>query len=271
MSGWLRWRIPMGMIALFAVLILAVSPGRAQPLTLLGDNDYEPFSWQEDGQPKGIYVDILRRLLEEAELPQIELKMKSWKEGLEDVRAGRVFGLFPPYYWPEERPYMAPYSEQILEERVAVYCREGILYRKRPNWPQDYLALTIGNNVGYLSPGPAFFDAVKSGALNMVEVRDADEGLRLLVSDDLDCYVNSRLTILWGLRKLGDARIYNPLVHNITRGSFVAGQWGYIGFSKAWLAKHPEHLAVVETLNAAIRRLRESGETELLVDTFLTR
>jgi len=52
-----------------------------------------------------------------------------------------------------------------------VYCRQDILEKDRPNWPNDYFGLTIGNNAGFSAGGDNFLAAVKAGDIKVQETK----------------------------------------------------------------------------------------------------
>ena len=64
---------------------------------------------------------------------------------------------------------MTPYSEPVLEETVVVVCRDQVLKKSRPLWPDDYAGLVIGSNSGFQVVGEAFRMAVVQGKLNVGE------------------------------------------------------------------------------------------------------
>lgn len=68
-----------------------------EKVVLLGDDDYAPYSYVENGQFKGMYVELLNKaseLLKPAY--EVELKPRPWKRSLADLENGTAFALFPP-------------------------------------------------------------------------------------------------------------------------------------------------------------------------------
>lgn len=107
---------------LFASLCLMSTSLHAKPqrVTIFADDAYPPYSYVENGRAVGIYPEILRAadvLMTEFE---IELQPIPWRRGLKLLEAGRIFALLPPYYYPQRRPYIHPYSDPILDEEVVV-------------------------------------------------------------------------------------------------------------------------------------------------------
>ena len=63
----------------------------------------------------------------------VSIKMLPWKRSLRKIEAGKELAVFPPYYWPKKRPYIAPYSEPLLLEQVVAICHENVLKGGRHN------------------------------------------------------------------------------------------------------------------------------------------
>lgn len=250
--------------------LLAVPAAQAlTPVTILADDDYAPFSMKTlDGQPDGIYARILEEAFARLEGYDVQIKPVPWKRGLKDVRQGRALAIFPPYYWPKQRPYMAPYSEPILNERVVVTCRSDVLAdTQRPNWPEDYYGLTIANNDGFLTPGQAFFDAVDRGDIKLREVRDVEGGIAMLANDRVDCYVNGDLAIKWVTRQLVESRKLRSNQVDFVVGTEVAANQGYVGYSRDSNFSYKEEFRL--ELDAVLRDMRSSGRIDAIVRSYM--
>lgn len=80
-----------------------------QKVILFGDDDYAPYSYMEDGEFTGMYVDILKKAaLKLAPAYEVEWQPRPWKRGLAEMESGSAFGLFPPGL-KKERTYIGPY------------------------------------------------------------------------------------------------------------------------------------------------------------------
>lgn len=268
----MMWKKPLqSLVAVVAVLAVSLAVARAELISVevIGDNDYVPYSYEEKGDPKGIYVDILREVFKRLRGFDVSFRMLPWKRGLALVAQGDAFAIFPPYYWPEERPYIHPYSQPLLLEQVAVFCRNGVMDRARPNWPDDFYNLRIGNNQGFLTPGAAFFGAVNAGLIDLNEVKDTNTGLRMLVHGRIDCFVNDRRAIQWELRNLREEGRYDPSQHKIEEAATGDGHWAYLGYTNKKLDQFPYKNEFARQVDAIIRRMHENGEIERIAEEVL--
>ena len=59
-----------------------------QEVLVYGDINYPPYSFEDEGQPKGIYVDILRSAFAKMRDYDVTIKMIPWKRGLEYIKKG---------------------------------------------------------------------------------------------------------------------------------------------------------------------------------------
>ncbi len=237
---------------------------------ILGDANYPPYSYLDDKkQPRGIYVDILNKLFSQVQGYRVEIEMMPWKRALLRIERGQDFAVFPPYLKPDKRPYIDIYSLPILLEKVEVYCREEVLRAKpRPNWPDDYLGLAIGNNLGYLSPGPAFFEAVQAGTIEHSPAPNTNAGLIMLMRGRTDCYLNDGNAIRWNLNnRMEESPSEEAKISSIAKGTVASGQWGYIGYSAT--GNFPFKEDFINKVNQALTKMRESGEIAAIADTFL--
>jgi len=240
----------------------------ATEVEILVDDAYKPYTYNDDsGAPTGIYVRVLEEIDGRLDEYDIVLKGVPWKRAMQQLENGTAFAAAPPYYFPEERPWIHPYSEKILEEAVVAYCREEVLDTPRPDWPEDYAGLTVGNNDGFQTPGPEFFEMVDAGEIELQEASSTELNLRKLAMGRVDCYVNARASVLSNLAALKAAGEYDPNLTPLKESAVVNRNWGYVGFSRTNTPDYKEDF--VKALNSEIRKMRTSGRIEDIFLDFL--
>ncbi|WP_259780843.1 substrate-binding periplasmic protein [Aestuariispira ectoiniformans] len=267
----MSWMRPLQYLsAIAAALVLSISVARAELISveIIGDNDYIPYSYEDDGQAQGIYVNILREAFKRVRGFDVKIRMLPWKRGLALVARGDGFAIFPPYYFPEQRPYMQPYSQPMLLEQVSIFCRDSVMGRPRSKWPDDFYNLRIGNNQGFLTPGPAFFGAVNAGLIQLNEVTDTNTGLRMLVHGRIDCFVNDRRAIQWELQALQRSGRYDPDKHHIQEATTGAGHWAYIGYTNKQPERYPFKEDFVRQMDEILKDMHSTGEIDRIADQF---
>lgn len=242
---------------------------RPLALSILGDRDYAPYAYVQDETAKGLYVDILEKAFSRLRGYHIELKMVPWKRGLAMVEEGNKFAIFPPYYWPQKRPYISKYSEAIYQEQVVTICNRHNVPKAQRQWPTDYQELRIGTNRGFLAPGPAFFKLVEQQKITLVHTKNSDTALRMLMLKRIDCYVNSKLVIDWRLKSFRKSDIYGDLTERLYYSSVISQSNAHIGYSKAYLARHPEYRDFIEQLDHILLEMKRTGEIDNILNRFL--
>ncbi|MDP3815794.1 ABC transporter substrate-binding protein [Pseudomonas sp.] len=258
---------------LLLVLCLAASPlaEADTQVTLLVDDSYPPYTYQRNGEAAGIYVDILRAAEPLLHGYRLRLRPLPWRRALAEIEAGRELAVVPPYYRPQERPWIAPYSVPMLEERLAVFCRQDIFKdNPRLRWPEDYRGLRFGNNMGFLPGGQPFWSAVQLGLIHVEEAPGNRANLLKLVHQRIDCYLNDRLSVLSELAGMRDDGLYEPSKHGlIAEGPSVSVENGHVGFSNRTAERFPFKQDFADQLDSALIQLRQSGEIERIVQRYI--
>lgn len=231
-------------------------------VTILGPPDYPPYSYQGEQGPKGIYPDLFREISEQLGDYRIEIELLPWKRALKLVEVGHYIAVYPPYHWPKERPWMTGYSEPLLQEPVAVFCRRDVLDHARPNWPDDYFGLRIGVDLGNLAPGPRFFEAVKAKKITHKK-STLDMIVPHLLANSFDCAVQDENVIHYYFNRHAAARqLGMPFDSYARKGAPIADNWSYLGFGSDPQGLFPYQADFMATLNTAIRHLQASGRIE---------
>lgn len=257
-----------GRLAWLAALLVMPLLAQADTLvTLLVDDAYPPYTYSAAEGAAGIYVDILRAAEPQLRGYRLKLQPMPWRRALSEVKAGRALAVVPPYYRPQERPWMSPYSVPILEELVVVFChREVFAGGPRTRWPDDYHGLRFGNNPGFLSADQPFWQAVRLGLIQVEEAPGNRANLQKLLRRRIDCYFNDRISILAELAQMQRDGLYDaegsaPIVE----GPTISVESGHVGFSSSDGGRFPFKEDFVRQLDAALIELRQSGEIERIV------
>ena len=260
--------LPAALYLFFAASAVAWAAA-PQAVLLYGDDDYPPYSYVENGQLKGIYTDIVREAVRAMPQYQVQLRPVPWKRGLLMLQTGEAFGLYPPYSWRSERPYVG-YSAPLLMEQLVVFCHSDVVARRSlQRWPADYGGLHIGVNAGFL-----LGDAQQAQALRTEKVvLDAAKGTRTnllkLMRGRIDCYVSDRLSAQWELQRIGrESRTGTPMqaIHETAQ---LASQQGHLGYTLRQPGRYPYRDDFIAQFNAAIARMRHNGAIRRIVDRAL--
>jgi polar amino acid transport system substrate-binding protein len=239
-------------------------------VTLLLDEAYPPYSYRTGEEVTGIYADILRAAEPRLRGYRLKLEPQPWRRALAEVEAGRALAVVPPYYRPQERPWMAPYSVALLEERVVVFCHRQVFAKgPRKRWPDDYQGLRFGNNPGYLSADQPFWQAVRRGLILIEEAPGNRANLQKLLRQRIDCYFNERRVVRAELAQMRRDGLYDDKDSElIVEGPTISVEHTHVGYSDTDNARFPFKEDFVRQLNAAIEQVRKSGEIERIVQRY---
>lgn len=236
-----------------SVFLLGQPAFSARKVIVYGENAYIPYAFLNGTDPDGIYVKILQKAFARMDGYDVTIKLVPWKRAMKFVESGEAFAAFAPYYRPEKRPWIDPYSEPIIKEGFAVYCRKDVLSTPRPNWPGDYENLEIGINLGYAVPD------IES--LHIQESIDNETNITKMVFRRIDCYVNDDAAIRYTLKKM---RIPSG---TFVKGTQISNENGYLAFSKQNKAPYRDDFVV--KFNKVLMEMKKSGEIDMIVSEFL--
>lgn len=257
------------------VLVLAAGLGSAAAaspidVVIYADDGYPPYSYGVNGEALGLYSEILNRVFVRMPQYRVTLVPVPWKRGLRLLESGQGFALYPPYFRPEERPYIR-YSEPILDEQVVVFCNKATTAsRTLKNWPDDYLGLTIGTNAGFLLGGKEFENYVAAGKITRDASASSHGSVLKMLTGRNDCYINDRLSIRWQVDQIRRAGEIDPAKIAIAETAKLYSEKGYLGYTDRDEGRFPFKSNFVQEFNAALVSLKNDGEIDRLIEKFLS-
>lgn len=233
-------------------------------VTVIGDDNYYPYSYMchKDKIPKGVYPRILQAAFSKMEQYDVEIVMLPWKEGLQHIKEGNYFAIFPPYHLPDKRPYIAPYSMRILEEKNAVFCNPKTLEEHTlEDFPEDFENLRFANNTGFRIGGGRFWQMVKEGKITIDESVGTRDNLQKVIDGKCNCYINDSMAVREMLGNMQHDGKVRPV-------SFIKTEWGHLGYAKKD-DRFPFKEAFIREFDNILLDMIESGEVERIVEKFL--
>ena len=158
------------------------------------------------------------------------------------------------------------YDEPILDEKLVVVCQRAKLTTPRPNWPDDYIGLIIGNNSGFSSGGDRFFQLVKEKKITLDEVKGTERNLLKLISGRTHCYMNDAISIRWDLKKLQNEGHYDG--KSIIEGAVISSEQGYLGIITDG-QNYPFKQDFAKQYHKVLAEMKRKGEIEKIVSQFV--
>lgn len=253
-------------LALFTLRVEAADP---IDVTILADDNYYPYSFMDQGILTGAYTQIVKRVIQEMPRYKIKLQPIPWKRGLKLLKEGKAFALYPPYLKKDARPYIWPVSKPMLDEVTSIFCRNDVLIKPRPKWPDDYIGLIIGNNNGFQMGGAYFWELVSTGKIIVKEYKNNQTNLtKMLISKETDCYMNDRQAVLLSWHKLINKSKWHKDVTAMSEGAIISKEQGHLGFTNRDKGFFHYKKDFLNNFNQVFNKLKSSGELDKLVNQY---
>ena len=205
-----------------------------QPVVIVTDDSYPPYSFYHDGQLQGMYIELVKAAAEYIKDDyKIDIVAEPWKRALASIENGQALAILPPYKHIEKRPYIWPYSIPIFNEVVVAFCRNDVDLVAALTSQIDHSLppINVGINAGFLILNDEFEKAAAEKRIIVWENRSTHANIEKLFRSRIDCYVNDRRSTLWEMEQL---RYTDPSMDmsHITEKMVVISRAAYIGYAK---------------------------------------
>ncbi|MBT9501166.1 MAG: transporter substrate-binding domain-containing protein [Burkholderiaceae bacterium] len=247
-------------------VLACLAPGAhaVEKVVLFGDDDYAPYAFVENGEFRGMYVELLGKAAELLKPAyDVELRPRPWKRGLADLESGASLGLFPPGL-KRERTYIAPYSVVLYRETVVLFCNPEFMSKSRRQFPDDFTGVTVGVNAGFLLSA-RLIDAAKAGKIVLSEAKGNEPNLKKLAAKRIDCYASDRGAALYTAKKLGADPDFKGT--KLVEAVELSGEDTFIGYS---IKHNPPYKAdFIAKMNAALETIKRNGTAAKIENSYL--
>jgi polar amino acid transport system substrate-binding protein len=261
---------------LIATLLLIVplsAIGSEVEVTIYVDDAYKPFSFEHNGQAKGMYIDVLTAAFSKMKDFKVTMKPVPWNRGKAMMEHGSGFGLAPAFFHGHDWRYLYPYSLPFYTETIIAVCSEGVLEQERPRWPEGYKGLAIGNVAGFDGwGGVEFRSLVKTEQIRYHETLSSDALIIMLVKKRVDCIMMENRAFDYGLNSLKESGKYSDDVHNkLVKTAVIGTDPVYIGYSESAIktGKYSYEYSFRKALDVIIYQMIKTGEVERIMDAYL--
>lgn len=185
---------------------------------------YPPYEYEENGQVKGIAVDVVDEVFRRMDQP-IQIRLLPWARAIKLIEAGKADAVFTAYKNPT-REIFADYSKEVLMPQiVSLFVRN----ESSIEFTGDLSSLNgyIFGMVRKISYGQIFDTAVKSGVIRYIDYANTGEvNIQKLLNGRFDILVSNKYGALHILKKtnnLAKVKELQPALESVP---------SYIAFSK---------------------------------------
>jgi polar amino acid transport system substrate-binding protein len=258
---------------LFILTFVLISSVFADPVkvTIYTDDALRPYSYRENGEVKGSYVNIIKTVFKRMPGYDVTISAVPWKRGKKMMESGNGFGLATAYFHGHDWPYLYPYSLPFASDVLNVYCNSEILKTERSVWPDDYNGLRIGRPSGFSGwGGPQFDEMVQAKKIFMEESKGSVTQIMKLGAGRVDCIIMDQTT-------------YNVEYHKAVKNGKFPSNWKkpvlgveisrnevYIGYSKKAIESgaYPFHMDFRQKFDSELFKMIRSGERDKILNSY---
>jgi len=206
--------------------------------------DFPPYSWQESGRAKGVQVQIVNSIFKNAHI-ELELIYLPFKRAYQDVKEGKIDGLFNFYQTPERMQWF-DYSASFIKNPLVIFKKNN-----RQIDINNLQGLKVGVMRGYTYGNE--FD--NNSTFTRYIIDSHKSAFLLLKKNRIDIYPCDYRVGNWHIEKLS---LQNE-IDSITKPLKIMD--GHIGFTKG------VHQKNIQKINNAIMNIIKSGEIETIIKT----
>jgi formate hydrogenlyase transcriptional activator len=225
--------VPLVGVLLFAAPALAAE---RSPLVFLGDKDYPPLSYLEDGVPRGFDVDVVKAIAGRLGR-DIRVELLDWNVAQDRVLRGEADGL-TDLGVSDSRRELFEFSDPTITHEYGLFVRAGTV---AIHGVDDLNGRTVGVTEGGF---PRRF-LERRGSLRLAMIKNYEDGFARLLAGDIDAIGAD----IWVAAYTIERGRYQRLT---MAGSPFASVSGVIAVKKG-------NSALLDEINRAIRSLKADG------------
>jgi len=218
------------------------------------ENNVPVCFWDDNGNPSGIDVDIVRELARRMGMVA-EFRLIPWRRLLEEVKHGKVDAAMPMFITAERKSYVSYPNEPLHESVMTAFARENstIHYRQ----VSDLYGKRVGIRRGY-SISPEFDQAARSGKIKMTEVSSVTNLIRMVLTGRLDVLIDKRVTIEYYMKNNSNTLLN---IGEVSRGE------AYLALSKS--AAMNSDIETLLNVSNTLKQMKSDGAYERITNQYM--
>lgn len=227
--------------------------------------DYPPYEYLENGEPKGIAVEIIKEALRRTGVGQVVFEFYPWNRSVHLVRSGSSDILFNAGK-NEARQQWAEYVEStLIVQKYVLFKRKELTIKVNSDFT-NVNNTTISIRLGYLYGSGVFKQALQEDKFGEIFYSNSTkQSVDLLLGERIDLFVGDYLPIMHFINKnnLMDQIdvVTEPNGHSKNMEVLI---WPtYILFSKKTIKRK-----YVNEVNAALQEMKADGFFDGILDKY---
>jgi len=233
----------LSLTVLCSFLLRAASAAERTPLVFLGDKDYPPVAYLEEGVAKGMDVDLAKALVTPMKR-EIRIELMDWNLAQERVLKGEADGLLGLSI-SEERRKLYDFASPTFTREFGLVVRSGKMTIRGVG---DLKGKSVGVTAGGL---PRMFMERQPG-VQLVLINNYKDGLDRLAAGTIDAIAADLWVAAYTIERSG------------IRGVTIVGK--PFATAQGAIAVKKGNLALVNEINRAINALQSDGVSKIQDD-----
>ena len=242
-----------GILLLICVLSTKVRGAEEGNIAIVASTESPPYRMFKDGPPRGVFIDILEAVLQQANLKP-RYQVLPFKRCLVDLKTGKADLFIGLFYRPEREAYVIYLKPTIAPSVTKVFYLNKDRAQHIQKW-EDLYRLKIGIRDGYKHHPD--FDADQR--IKKIGVTTEEQSFHMLALKRIDAVLITEETGVYIIDKLGYEKQFAPAPLRLERDNPA-----YIVMSRKSRLK--PHIAALET---AIADIVTNGTLESIRQQYL--
>lgn len=226
--------------------------------------DYPPYEYLENGQAKGIAVDLIREALSRVGHEQVDFHFYPWKRAVLKVQSGKSDMLFNAGKNKARQEWGMYVDSVLIQQSYVLFKRANEDFTVSPDFTNAKERI-ISVRRGYLYGSGAFRQALDSQSFNSVSLSDSTEqSVSQLLNKRADMFVGDLLPVMHYLKKNNlDDQI--DIIKYQGENMEVLSWPTYLMFSKKTTSQQ-----FVDQVYKAFESMKEDGTFQQITNSYVT-
>lgn len=176
---------------------------KADPELIASTLDYPPYEYMEDGEARGIAVDLIREALRRSGVEQVSFQFYPWKRAVLLTQTGKSDMLFNAGKNKARQEWGIYVDSVLIQQSYVLFKRAADDFSVAPDF-SDCKDKIIAVRRGYLYGSGPFRQALDSERFNAVSLSDSTaQSVSQLLNKRVDMFVGDLLPVLHYIRAEG--------------------------------------------------------------------
>ncbi len=227
-------------------------------VSLAGIDSYVPYSYKENNQIKGLYIDIIEELFARTEY-RAKIKLMPFKRLLSSAQQGNTDGVIGVFATTEREAYLT-YVKDAPLAKITQYIYTLKTSEIKSSKIDDIEGKVIAHKRGFIMSAQ-LSQAAENQKITRKEVETTKQLVLLLLAGRVDGFVQEKANATYFIKKYDKSGLISPLQPPVSDNRF-----SYLAFSKKSLASLPDDF--ITAITASFKSMAADGTIDKIYDKY---